>query len=64
MVGWFSTNHAVCSGNNRQLCCRYLSSSDYPRFWNQFRECENKTDIVIVLYAPNKPALPEKLRMD
>ena len=34
MVGWFSTNHAVCSGNNRQLCCRYLLSSDYPRFGN------------------------------
>ena len=34
MVGGFSTNHAVCSGTNLQLCSRYLLSSDYPRFWN------------------------------
>ena len=32
---------------------------------SQFRECENiKTISFNVFYAPNKSALPEKLRMD
>ena len=60
MVGAFFTNYAVRSGTNRQLCCRFLIAvTDASGILIQGEL--NKTIIVNVLYAPNKPALPEKL---
>ena len=65
MVGGFSTNHAIRSGTNLQLCSRYLivvtHASGITIQESRFRECENKTtSLMFSWYAPNKPTLPEK----
>ena len=64
MVGGFSTNHAVRSGTNLELCSRCLNVITHALILeSQLKECENKTISFIFLYAPNKPALPGKLHM-
>ena len=56
MVGGFSSNHAVCSGTNLQLCSRCLIVFTHTLLEFQFSEYENQTISLIFLYAPNKPA--------
>ena len=65
MVGGFSNDHAVRSGTNLQLCSRCLNVVTHASGISISGVCRRYSLFYLFyfLYAPNKPALPGKLRM-